>query len=153
MNLPVLCRVLGNIPLHDVDVGSAVLDAINSCIKIDEPLFEVDMTGVKLYFLYKSLSPSSRLILEDLELLSKVEWVGLFKQCEMLAVQFEYRKHSKELYIQYAYIFVVTLCMLVAFFLGLGYIATLSLQGDNPDSYLLRVIYNLVTFYITEEQI
>lgn len=151
MNLPVLCKVLGDVPLHDVDVGSTVLEAINSCVRAEEPPFTFDMSGVTMYCLYKSLSPSSRLILEDLELLSKAEWVVLSKQCEMLSVQFEYRSTAKELYVQFAYMFVVTVCFLIALSLASGYIVNLSMRGDDPDSHLLRIIYNLVTFYTMEE--
>lgn len=150
MNLPVFCKVLGEIPLHDVDVGSAVLDVINSCIREDEPRFDFDMSGARMYALYKSLSPTSRLLLEDLELLSKSEWTTLSKQCEMLMVQVEYTTNSKELYLRAGYFFCVAICMLLAMFLGIGYLTNLSLRGDAPDSYFLEVLYNLVTFYSDE---
>lgn len=150
MNLPVFCKVLGEIPLHDVDVGSAVLDVINSCIRDEEPRFDFDMSGARMYVLYKSLSPTSRLLLEDLELLSKSEWIALSKQCEMLMAQVQYTTNSKELYVRAGYFFCVAICMLVALFLGIGYLTNLSLRGDAPDSYFLEVLYNLVTFYSDE---
>ena len=152
MNLPVFCKVLGEIPLHDVDVGSAVLDVINSCTREDEARFNFDMSGAKMYTHYKTLSPSSRLVLEDLELLSKPEWVSLSKQCDMLSVQAQFATHSKELYMRSTYMFGVALCMVIALFIGVGYLTNLSMRGDSPDSHVLKILYNLVTFYTEETQ-
>ena len=150
MNLPVFCRVLGEIALHDVDVGSAVLDTINFCIKDDEPKFVVTMTGVDMYVHYKSLSPASRLGLEDLELLSKSEWIRLSKECEMLTLGLSYTAKSSDMYMRGIYLFGVALCMVVTLTIGVGYLTNLSLKGDTPDSYILRILYDIVTIYSSE---
>lgn len=152
MNLPVFCKVLGDVPLHDTDVGSAVLDVINSCVREEEIRFSSDMTGVTMYQHYKTLSPASRLILEDLELLSKAEWISLAKQCDMLAVGVLYNTTTKDFYLHSTYMFGVALCMVIALVAGGAYLTTLAINEDTPDSYLLRILYDIVSFYTDETQ-
>lgn len=150
MNLPVFCKVLGDVSLHDTDVGSAVLDVINSCIREEEVKFYFKMTGVDMYAHYKSLSPASRLVLEDLELLSKSEWISLSKQCEMLAVGVVYNNTTKDFYLRSTYLFGVALCMVISLFTGGAYLTTLALNDDSPDSYVLSILYDVINSY-TEE--
>lgn len=151
MNLPVFCKFLKDLPLKDVDVGTQVLDIINSAIPENTPPFEYSMTGNEMYIHYKSLDPGARMGLENLELLSPTDWISLARQCESLHEIKRYKERTHDLHVKTVYVILLLLCFLTSAFMFVGYFANLGIHSDRPTSYLLDISEQIIDYYSTPE--
>lgn len=154
MNIPVFCRLLGDVQLKEVSVGSLIYDVANAEIDESESLFTYEMSGTEMYKHYRGLTPRSRLALEDTQPLTKQQWQELVRETEAQNNMRATDVSRIAFYTNAAYAGVILFCYMLTTFVFIGYVANLSYNGESVSSVIFTIFTDVVkeSPYITGEQ-
>lgn len=144
MNIPVFCRILGNVCLKEISVGSLVYDIINAAIDETETPFKYEMTGDEMYRHYRNLTPRSRLALEDIKPLTGPQWQELVRETETQSSLILTHDYRSGLYLNMGYAAVIIFCYMIATFTFVGYVANLNYNDESMSSTLIQVFTDVV---------
>lgn len=143
MNIPVFCRILGEVCLKEVSVGSLIYDLINAEVAENEELFKYEMTGNDMYKHYRGLTPRTRLTLEDLQPLTKQQWQELVRETETQTSLIESNHSRSTLYINMGYAAIIIFCYMLTTLVFIGYVANLNYNDESMSSMIWQIFSNV----------
>lgn len=144
MNIPVFCRILGNVCLKEISTGSLVYDIINAAIDDTEKPFSYEMTGDEMYNHYRNLTPRNRLALEDIQPLTVTQWQELVRETETQSSLILTNDYRSGLYVNMGYAAIITFCYMVATLAFVGYVANLNYNDESMSSTLVQIFTDVV---------
>lgn len=141
MNVPVFCRILGDVRLKDVSSGTLIYNAVNEGLMENEEGFSYEMTGNEMYLHYRELTPQSRILLENTSPLSNEQWRLLVAEIETAAIINATNTSKRTFFSNAWYACVIVFCYMLTAFVFAGYAANLN-YNEEP---LSSVIFNIFT--------
>lgn len=140
MNLLIFCRFLGVIRIEELDLGNQILVKINALLDTDEPPFDGFMDGKAMISHYRTLRPSTRVRIDELDILDKQSWVYITRQLDYLTATHDMATTKEAIRFKNLYVmYVVVLFLITAWLIG-NYYTLLELHGEKPTSRIVDLI-------------
>lgn len=149
MNIVVIGRLMGEVTLDEIDIGSRFLLTLNYVLTQDDEPFTGQMTGLELITHYKSLSCNTRYSVENLSLCTRDEWRPIQNQIDFILFTKQVKDDKEGSLLKMIYSLIILL-MFIIVGVGIGgYHVLLHQHNEVVNSYVIEFLGKLFEAFMS----